>query len=576
MGKEKNKEPKQIRISSQQADELMERVKNKQTTQQDVDIILGLIAFNLWLQNVLSRAKITIKKLKSIFGFKRESKKKSKKTSEEDNNKTEDPIDIKPGDSPADVANNESSPENNAKQNIIIPKWDPTKNHGRNAANDYSGCLTTVVPFDDAMLLENKCPDCAKHNTDANLYPVDPCVLVFLDSQPLISGERYQLQRARCAVCQTYFTAPLPDKLVDRPKYLPACISSIAIHHYYAGFPFKRLEMLQAAQKVPLPDATQFDLMDKLYSSVIKYVAPVLRQNAANGSSLYLDDTTGRIIDQALENSRHDKKAIHATALLSDYQGHRIYLFDTNTLTAGKQLKLLLTQRTIEEDFMTMTDASASNFPMLDDNLVARWVITLCLSHGRRRFVELLGDADEDIVFILDLIAQVYDNERYCKQNKLNKQQRLLYHQQHSAPIMEAMRIWFNNLLLYKHVEPNSRLGESIIYMLKRWEWLTQFLRVPGAALDNNICEQAIKVMIRYRNNSLFYKTLYGATIGDAIMSMLHTTVHAGVNIFDYLNILQQYANLVQQHPECWLPWNYQQTLIAMNEPPPVMSICSS
>lgn len=106
--------------------------------------------------------------------------------------------------------------------------------------------------------------------------------------------------------------------------------------------------------------------------------------------------------------------------------------------------------------------------------------------------------------------------------------------------------------------------------MLKRWEWLTQFLRVAGAPLDNNICEQAIKVAIRYRKNSLFYRTFYGASIGDAMMSVLYTAKYNGINIFDYLNKLQENLNAVQENPERWLPWNYQETLALFNASPPL------
>ncbi len=405
-------------------------------------------------------------------------------------------------------------------------------------------------------------------------------MLIFLDSQPLIAGERYQLQKGRCSVCETYFTAPVPDALIDRPKYTVSCYTSIAIHHYYAGLPFKRLETLQAAQGIPLPDSTQYDLMASLYQSVIETIVGSLRACAANGNNLYFDDTPGRIIEQTLKNKvalrAQDKKGIHATALLSEYRGHRIYLFDTNTDTAGKQLKSLFSQRTSDEEFVTMSDASASNFPMLNETLLARWIISLCLTHGRRKFFELLGDEeDDDIAFVIELIAKVYQHERHCKEEKLTAEERLNYHKKHSEPIMSAMKTWFNNLLLYKKVEPNSRLGEAIVYMLKRWHWLTQFLRVPGAALDNNICELAIKVLIRYRKNALFYRTFYGARIGDAMMSILHTAAHAGVNIFDYLNTLQEQADLVQENPENWLPWCYQETLVAQTAPS-LMAVNSS
>ena len=548
----KNELPKKVVLTFQQAKALEKRISHKVLNDQDVETLLGLLSFNLWIQDQLSRAKLTIKRLKSLFGFSSESRKKTN-NEQGGNNHEKMSADASMG---TDTVNHQD-----------LKNWDPSQNHGRYGVDDYTGCPLIEVPLQTSQLAQGKCPDCAVHETNGKLYTVDPSFVVLLDSKSLVFGERYQLERARCGVCQAYYTASLPEEFAHRPKYSHQCLTSIAIYHYYAGVPFKRLEMLQAAQGVPLPDSTQYDLMNQLYQGVIEPVARTLRSCAANGNTLYFDDTRARMLEQTILNQQatttKGKKAIHATALLSDYQDHRIYLFDTNTQTAGKQLKRLLSARTIDDTFTTMSDASASNFPLLDDPLMARWVISLCLSHGRRRFVELLADQDEDLVFILDLIAKVYINDRHCKEKRLSPARRLQYHQQHSAPVMAAMYTWFNNLLLFKQVEPNSRFGEAILYMLKRWEWLTQFLQKPGAPLDNNICEQAIKVMIRYRNNSLFYRTFYGATIGDAMMSVLHTAINAGVNVFDYLNTLQENATCVQNKPERWLPWNYQETLIA-------------
>jgi transposase len=40
-------------------------------------------------------------------------------------------------------------------------------------------------------------------------------------------------------------------------------------------------------------------------------------------------------------------------------------------------------------------------------------------------------------------------------------------------------------------VEPNSSLGKAFQYLLNDWHTLTQFLRVPGAPLDNPTVERA-------------------------------------------------------------------------------------
>jgi hypothetical protein len=101
-------------------------------------------------------------------------------------------------------------------------------------------------------------------------------------------------------------------------------------------------------------------------------------------------------------------------------------------------------------------------------------------------------------------------------------------------------------------------------YMLKRWDKLTLFLRAPGAPLDNNICERALKKAILHRKNALFYKTARGAQVGDIFMSLIYTAELNGANPFDYLTELQKHEEKVQRHPQGWTPWSYQATLAAV------------
>ena len=103
--------------------------------------------------------------------------------------------------------------------------------------------------------------------------------------------------------------------------------------------------------------------------------------------------------------------------------------------------------------------------------------------------------------------------------------------------------------------------------MLKRWETLTRFLSVPGAPLDNNVAERGLKTAILHRRNSLSYKTLAGARVGDIHMSLIHTCALNGADPFDYITQLQRHAKEVREKPEKWMPWNYRQTIDCA--PPP-------
>jgi hypothetical protein len=76
-----------------------------------------------------------------------------------------------------------------------------------------------------------------------------------------------------------------------------------------------------------------------------------------------------------------------------------------------------------------------------------------------------------------------------------------------------------------------------------------------NAPLDNNIAERAFKMAVRHRKNSLCYKTLNGARIGDIRMSLIHTCELNGVSPFDDYMALDQHAKAVAKAPTCWFPW---------------------
>jgi transposase len=110
-------------------------------------------------------------------------------------------------------------------------------------------------------------------------------------------------------------------------------------------------------------------------------------------------------------------------------------------------------------------------------------------------------------------------------------------------------------------VELNSGLGDTFEYLLKRWDKLTLFLRIPGAPIDNNICERVLKMTIRHRNNSLFYRSQRGARVSDIYMALIYTAELHGENPFEYLVALLVHSAAAAADPATWLPWTFRATL---------------
>ena len=85
---------------------------------------------------------------------------------------------------------------------------------------------------------------------------------------------------------------------------------------------------------------------------------------------------------------------------------------------------------------------------------------------------------------------------------------------------------------------------------------------MPGAPLDNNTAERALKLCIRQRKNSLFYATEHSASIASLLTSVIATCLQAGVNALDYLVAVQDHRKAVFADPAAWLPWTYHTALV--------------
>ena len=205
-----------------------------------------------------------------------------------------------------------------------------------------------------------------------------------------------------------------------------------------------------------------------------------------------------------------------------------------------------------------MCDALSRNTPKLPGVEV---LLANCLAHGRRQFVEVAANFPEECRYVLETLGAVYGFDAEAKRARLAPEERLAFHQAHSAPLMEELHQWMEAQFAEHKTEPNSGLGKAISYLQRHWTKLTLFLRQPGAPLDNNIAERALKKAILHRKNALFYKTMNGARVGDLFMSLIHTCELNKVNPFDYLTELLRHPAEMKASPAEWMPWNYRETL---------------
>ncbi len=319
---------------------------------------------------------------------------------------------------------------------------------------------------------------------------------------------------------------------------------------------------------VPITASSVFDQIEYL-SNALYPVFKHLYLLAADAAHYYLDDTTNRILDikpiikkQRNSNKKKERSGVYTSGLIARLDtGQQISLFETNIGYAGEFIDLILqTRDTSKPPPILMCDGLASNKP---SNIHS--IMSLCNSHGRRQFYDVMSHFPEEVDYILDRYGVIWHNNSVAIDKKLSDEDRLAYHREHSLPIMQEILIWGQSMLQdnsrqQAKVEENSGLGKAIRYFIKHYDGLVMFCQVAGAQIDNNKMESALKLVVRNRKNASFYKTQAGASIGDVIMSMIATCTQSGVNAFEYFNLVQRENQKVIYNPEKYLPWNYQKS----------------
>jgi len=554
----KQSHPSRIEMSHKELEGLIKKIEENSLDEKSRGIIINILTSYVWLNTQLERGRLSIKKLRELF-FGSKSEKKDKLFENEDKDK-----DKKNGKKEADSGSDSSPPSGNSSnsddssENKSDNKDDnkeknsPKVGHGKNSPSDYE--LERIIEVShESLSVGDICPSC----NNSPLYPYGQGSFLSLKGQAPIVAEHYKPEKLRCSGCGALFTATLPEE-IGKTRTQPTANAMVAILNYGSGMPFYRLENLQSQLKTPLADSTQFDMAEEIANSGAA-VVQCMKKMASDGWQIGHDDTKVKILDLTKESSS-GRKGIQTTAVVSKVGDKVIHLFFSGRQHAGENLDDLLKERTKGlSPPIQVSDALSANFTTEFKTIVVK-----CLDHGRRGFVNIVNSFPKESQFVIEQLAEVYAFDAQAKELNLDNDQRLEYHQVHSAPIMNNLNSWMEEQFENREVEPNSTLGEAICYFLKHWNGLSEFLRTPGAPLSNAEVERLIKKCVLRRKNSLFYRTEMGALIGDILMSLIQTAHQAKVNVFDYLVALQINSSAAKKAPENWLPWNYQQTLATL------------
>lgn len=536
-----------IEMSEQEIDALKAVIDELDLSDENKAAITYGLNLIVWLPKLILEQRISLHRLQLMLFGKAALAKKSKNGND---NKTGN--NTKSEDDQASLDNEESANDEDLDIAATSGLDDESPKSGRNGRRPHTDykAIDHYVPH-EGLKSGDLCPE----KCGGKIYDFEPQAIIRINGQMDACANRYIIETKRCNLCGELFRPELPEHIGD-DKYDAKFKAQLAVQKYFMGTPSYRQAFFQSSINIPVAHTTQWYLNEDVAGCAIP-IFNLLCKLAANNYLLHIDDTHLKIINEIIDNrNKPDKKrrGMFTTGILAKFNTHKIILYFNGTDHAGENLDALLKHRTINEPVIIMSDALSRNIPCYK-NIIS----CFCLSHGYRKFEEIKSFYTVPCEKVVNMISEVYKVD--YQTTDMTDYERLKHHQKYSKPIMDKLYEYLHYLLDEKLVEPNDDLGKAINYMINHRHELTQFLRVEGVPLDNNALEQCLKIPIRHRKNSMFYKTKYGASVGGILTSVIYTCILSGINPIEYLTMLQENREQIIKEPSAYLPWTYQDTL---------------
>jgi hypothetical protein len=195
-------------------------------------------------------------------------------------------------------------------------------------------------------------------------------------------------------------------------------------------------------------------------------------------------------------------------------------------------------------------------------------------AHARRAFVDALKGMKKPggrAAQALEYFKALYQVEALAKADLPEGKTRANYtyqlRQQHSVPLLEALRKWLDEQA--PQVLPESLLGKAISYTRNQWTYLSRYVSDGRAPVDNNVIERDIRPFCTGRSAWLFSDTVAGAKASAIVYSLMLTC--RACNVEPYAYLVHVLTELPQRAPDAdvtdLLPFNFAKLTAAARKP---------
>jgi hypothetical protein len=361
------------------------------------------------------------------------------------------------------------------------------------------------------------------------------------------------------------------------------------------GFPDLRLEQLAQFWNITFSNSRQWEIAKQIFEGLLP-LNDAFELFVANAAMREVDDCNARIISQSLplahelwaaEQAGYKDSAVRTAVQMTVWVASRddvvVRWFRIGRQHQGEREFEIESKRTEKAPVVRVSDAASKasaikQFPAANSlgfvptgtskppATVSNALTAHCWEHLRQTFEKARPGFQTEISHWMRDIVHLFEIDSETR--NMSADARLLYHQERSAPIIEAMNARARDELANNiKAEPNGAYAKAIQYLINNEKGLCLFLQVPGVPLTTSLAEAGAKFTKKHHKNSLSFLTQPGGDVGAFFMSLIATCLGIKENPLEYLTAVIEWRHkITKENVTEWFPHNYKKQLAEVQQ----------
>lgn len=382
-----------------------------------------------------------------------------------------------------------------------------------------------VILLPDPPEAERVCPE-----TGAPLERGFTQALEVLARKPAVYYvRRYERTVWVSAAKSAPMTTPWPAAVLSRSGVHASIVAHIAAAHFSEHVPYYRLEQQLARTGIHLARSTQVSLMAQL-DTLVEPLVDYLRDAVLASGYVHLDATPVDVCDPARPGKAHSATLWAYRARSPDPEIEGLVWFDYRETKSPVHPAAVLK----EYRGVVQTDG-ASGLNALGPP--GRITHLGCWAHARRYVVDAVSLGESRAAGYLAEIDRLFRYEartrRVRREHPVLAGRLALWRERFSVPLVR--RLYARAIADGLTVPPKSALGVALGYLVGQRASLERCVTTPGAYLDNNGAENALRPLKLGAKNWLFIGHPAAGPRLASLFTLVENCRQAGIDIESYL-----------------------------------------